>query len=41
MKKTLQQLTIKDNFMFAAVMCREDNCKRLLEMILGIETCGL
>lgn len=37
MKKTLQQLTIKDNFMFAAVMCREDNCKRLLEMILGIE----
>lgn len=37
MKKTLQQLTIKDNFMFAAVMCREDNCKKLLEMILGIE----
>ena len=37
MKKTLQQLTIKDNFMFAAVMSMEDNCKKLLEMILNIE----
>ncbi len=35
-KKTLQELTIKDNFMFGAVMCDEDNCTPLLEMILGI-----
>ena len=37
MKKTLQELTIKNNFMFAAVMCEEDNCKEFLEMALGIE----
>ena len=35
-KKTLQELTIKDNFMFGAVMCDEENCKHLLEMILEI-----
>jgi len=35
-KKTLKELTIKDNFMFGAVMCNENNCKRFLEMILGI-----
>ena len=35
-KKTLQELTIKDNFMFGAVMCDEENCKQLLEMILEI-----
>ncbi len=35
MKKTLKELTIKDNFMFGAVMSEEDNCQRLLEMILG------
>ena len=34
MKKTLQQLTIKDNFIFGAVMCEEPNCRRLLEMVL-------
>lgn len=34
-KKTLQELTIKNNFMFSAVMCDEDNCKGLLEMVLG------
>lgn len=34
-RKTLQELTIKDNFMFGAVMVNEDLCKELLELILG------
>lgn len=34
-KKKLDQLTIKDNFMFGAVMCDEKNCRRFLEMIFG------
>lgn len=34
MKKTLSELTIKDNFVFGAVMCEEPNCRRLLEMVL-------
>ena len=34
-KKTLQELTLKDNFMFGAVMSEEANCRRLLELILG------
>ena len=34
-RKTLKELTIKDNFMFGAVMCNEDLCKQLLELILG------
>lgn len=33
--KTLNELTIKDNFMFGAVMCNEEICKEFLEMILG------
>ena len=33
-RKTLQELTLKDNFMFGAVMCEAQNCKRLLELIL-------
>jgi len=28
-------LTIKDNFLFGAVMCVEENCKGFLEMVLG------
>lgn len=36
-KKTLQELTLKDNFLFAAVMLEPENCKRLLELALGIE----
>ena len=36
-KRRFQDLTIRDNFIFAAVMMQEDNCKRLLEMLLGIE----
>ena len=35
-KKTLQDLTIRDNFLFAAVMQQGDNCKRFLEMLLDI-----
>lgn len=35
-RKTLQELTIKDNFMFAAVMMEGDNCREFLEMVLGI-----
>lgn len=34
-KKKLQELTIKNNFMFAAVMLQEENCKTLLELALG------
>lgn len=37
MSKTLKDLTIKDNFMFGAVMMEEDNCKELLELILQIQ----
>lgn len=35
-KKTLQELTIKDNFMFGAVMCDEKNSKDFLEMLFGV-----
>jgi predicted transposase/invertase (TIGR01784 family) len=34
-RKTLQELTIRDNFMFGAVMTDEENCRGLLELILG------
>lgn len=33
--KTINELTIKDNFMFGAVMCNEEICREFLEMILG------
>ncbi len=33
-KKTLQELTIKDNFMFCTVMSDEQNCREFLEMVL-------
>lgn len=33
-KKRLQELTIKDNFMFGAVMVHEDMCRHFLEMVL-------
>lgn len=33
-RKTLKELTLKDNFMFGAVMCDERNCTRLLELVL-------
>ena len=35
-KRKFKDLTIRDNFMFAAVMMQGDNCKRFLEMLLGI-----
>ena len=34
-KKQLKELTLKDNFMFGAVMMEEENCKRFLEIALG------
>lgn len=33
-RKTLKELTLKDNFMFGAVMSIEENCRRFLEMVL-------
>ena len=36
-KKSLKDLTMKDNFMFGAVMLDPDNCKGVLERALGIE----
>ena len=36
MGKTLQELTISDNFMFGAVMTMSDNCRRMLELSLDI-----
>lgn len=35
-RKTLQELTIRDNFMFGAVMSEEENCRRFLELALEI-----
>ena len=35
-RKTFKELTIKDNFMFGAIMCKEDNCRRLLELVLEV-----
>ena len=34
-RKTLQDLTIKDNFLFGAVMMDEELCRELLELVLG------
>ena len=34
--KTLQDLTIKDNFMFSAVMAEEENCRGLLKLVTDI-----
>lgn len=36
-RKTLQELTIKDNFLFAAAMLDPENCKGVIECALGIE----
>lgn len=33
--KRLEELTMKDNFMFGAVMCDEEICSDFLEMVLG------
>ena len=37
MKKTLQELTIKDPFMFAAIMSDEERCKEFLSIVLKKE----
>ena len=36
-RKTLQELTLKDNFMFGAVMLEEENCRQFLELLLSGE----
>ncbi len=36
MGRKLRELTIKDDFMFGTVMSDPENCRELLEMILGI-----
>ena len=36
MGKTLQELTIADNFMFGAVMTIPENCRKMLELSLDI-----
>ena len=36
-RRRFRDLTIRDNFMFAAVMMQEENCKKFLEMLLGID----
>ena len=36
MKKTLQELTIRDDFLFGAVMADEENCRGLLERATGL-----
>lgn len=36
-RRTLQELTLKDNFLFAAVMMEQENCRELLELALGIK----
>ena len=39
-RKTLQELTFKDNFMFAAVMMDEENAKGFLERALDMDLLG-
>ena len=36
MGKTLQELTIADNFMFGAVRTIPENCRKMLELSLEI-----
>ena len=36
-KKTLQELTFKDNFMFGAVLLNPENCKGVIERSIGTE----
>lgn len=36
-RRKLKDLTIRDNFMFTAVMMQDDNCKEFLEMLLEIK----
>ena len=36
-RRKLQELTIKDNFMFGAVMVDEELCREFLELALGFQ----
>ena len=36
-ERKFQDLTIKNNFMFGAVMVEPKNCKGVIELVLGIE----
>ena len=36
-ERKFQDLTIKNNFMFGAVMAEPKNCKGIIELVLGIE----
>ena len=36
-RRKLQELTIKDNFMFGAVMVDEELCREFLELALGFK----
>ena len=36
-ERKFQDLTIKNNFMFGAVMAEPKNCKGVIELVLGIE----
>ena len=36
-KKSLQELTFKDNFMFGAVLLDPENCKGVIERSIGTE----
>ena len=37
MNKKFKELTIKDAFMFAAVMADPQQCQKLLSLVLGME----
>ena len=37
-KKRLRELTIKDNFLFSAVMLDEKNCRGFLELLVQLQT---
>lgn len=36
-KRKLKELTLKDNFLFGAVMVDEENCREFLELALGFK----
>ena len=36
-ERKFQDLTIKNNFMFGAVMAQPENCKGVIELVLGIK----
>ena len=37
MRRTIKELTLKDTFMFGAVMAQPENCRKFLECTLGIQ----